>query len=198
MSGFLSRRMGRRDFWLLVLGNIILASALRLLAIFALRHAGKSALSDFHNPLWILVTSPTWQPLFYFPSYVAAIWRLHDTGRSGTWAWVAFICNLAFLAFLAGAGIGAAELYMHSPHANIGASEFVALLGGFGGALIPRGILMWLAYLCAQPGDGGQNWHEPPADDPPATGSEPIVMAPASPPTRSHASRAPRAFGRRA
>jgi uncharacterized membrane protein YhaH (DUF805 family) len=151
MFGFLAGRMGRRSFWLLVLANFVAASIVQFLMM-ALRH-------QFQDGLQILLMYPDIAGLLYIPAFVASSLRLHDIGRRGTLSWVALALTFGKIPFMAAIGLMVALVgqQMLGPHGGL-----LGIYGGYLSLLVWPVLMLWLAYLCAQPGDVDANSFGPP------------------------------------
>lgn len=73
-------RTSRRDYWMFVLGNVIVQFALGFLKAFG-----------SFGALLSLLISLIYSLSIFIPSLSIAVRRLHDTGRTGWWLWISLI-----------------------------------------------------------------------------------------------------------
>lgn len=206
MSAFLSRRIGRGPYWLLVLINSVAALVLIQVIGFVLRHlmVGANGRPDPVSYLWLM--NPLALQVLHLPVFVGTIWRLHDTGHRSWPVWLlsSYAIGLTGLAYLAHPIAGAIQAAGIS---NISGPQAITVLYSvYGFQLVLAGVFIRTTYLCCLRGDYGPNAYGPPPGDNgnPSSPDEPAeaaqvslpIRAPAPPPARS-APPQKRAFGRR-
>jgi len=142
---FLTGRMRRLPFWLIMLANTALVyGAKYILAWPAVGHPGLLS--------WI-------SAYLYFPSFAAAVLRLHDRNQSGT---------LPMLVFVINAIAPVAEIFLD--HFQINCMN-----------LAIDSLSIYLLFQCWQPGDPDENRYGPSPGDEPSPGAPMSVLVRVTP-----------------
>jgi len=178
MQTFLSRRMGRRPYWLLVLLNSVVALLLMWSIGFILRHLMVDANGRPSSTAGLWLVHPPFLQLLHLPTFFGTIWRLHDTGHRSWPVWL----GLAYLLCLLGLGlllpwVGPA---LRTTHIS-GEQAVMALYGLYGSQLVLAGILIRTIYLCCLRGDEGPNRYGPPPGGAPDDGLPSVLQEQALP-----------------
>jgi uncharacterized membrane protein YhaH (DUF805 family) len=206
MQRFLSRRMSRGPYWLLVLLNSVVALLLIWTIGFAMRHLMVDGSGRPHliTELWLL--NPLVPALLHLPILIGTIWRLHDTGHRSWPVWLLFLYLMCLTSF---AYLGPPIVRSVRLPGISGEQAIMLFYGFYGFQLVLSAVMIRTIYLCCLRGDTGSNEYGPPTggespiipSGPEETGEAqaasvaPSVTAP--PPVRI-APPQKRAFGRRA
>ena len=110
-AGF-SGRARRKEYWMFVLFNLIIATAVLVLSVIA------AALLQIGTFIQAFIPYFVYLAAIALPALAAAVRRLHDTGRSGWWIFINLIPvagGIILLVFLATEGDAAGNEYGPNP-----------------------------------------------------------------------------------